>query len=89
MYEVAFMSSLGLNTVGHQADYRRQQLMEEAAQNRLARIAGANNMTLNQRFALWLGNGLISIGVGLRRRNYRRRGQVYLSVTPFESRMEY
>lgn len=89
MYEVAFMSSLELNTVGHQADYRRQQLLEEAAQNRLARIAGANNMTLNQRFALGLGNALISIGVGLRRRNYRRRGRAYLSVTPFESRMEY
>lgn len=89
MYEVAFMSSLELNTVGHQADYRRQQLLDEAMQNHLARLAGANNTTLNQRFALWLGNGLISIGVGLRRRHNQRRGQAYLSLTPFESQREY
>jgi hypothetical protein len=83
------MSNLWMNMTGREISYRHQQLLDEAARNHLARIAGANNVTLYQRAALWLGRTLISFGIGLRRRCNQRREQAYLALTPFESRMEY
>jgi hypothetical protein len=75
--------------IDREVGYRHQQLLAEAARNRLARLAGAQRITFYQRFSLWLGNTLISAGVELRRRGTPRHTAATLVLTPFESQAQY
>ena len=83
------MFDLWLKSTPENAFARHEQLLEEARQSYIARVAAAKRVTLNQRFILWFSQTLISIGVRLRRSCTPREGQSYLPVVPFESRAQY
>jgi hypothetical protein len=83
------MFDLWLNSRPDQLASRYQQMLHEAEQERLARLAGACQITPLQHITLWVGNILIYSGMYLKRHCQVRREQIHLPTMHFGSRMEY
>ncbi len=83
------MCEMWQDLYGHVAAGKYQKRLDEAAEERLARLATAQNATSLQRFSMWLGDVLVNTGYWLRRRSRERQAQIYAAMMPRESRMEY
>jgi len=87
------MFHLFLSSHSEQAMSRHQELVQEATQERLARLATSHHITLIQRLAVWLSDLLIYSGLSLKRRYQAHREQLsssgVLTGAYFGSHMEY
>ncbi len=79
------MCDMWLDPNGQQATAKYQQLLDEAMEVRLARLATAKKASSLQRFTLWLGDVLVNAGETIRRHGLARQAQMRAAISPFES----